>query len=226
MLCEKIGANIDEVKNGMGKDERIGPHFLQTGIGYGGSCFPKDTKALVQLAGNVQHPFELLEAVIRVNKRQQSFPVTKAKELLGSLHGKRVTVLGLAFKPNTDDVREAASLTIISELLAEGAIITAFDPIAIPNARQILGDTISYQSNLKSSLLNADLAIIATDWDVIKQLPLTVYTQCMRIPFIIDGRNCYPLQEVQKQPLTYISIGRSVITLEKSLSSKKTAMEA
>ena len=148
-ICEKVGANIEEVSNGVGRDQRIGRHFLQAGIGYGGSCFPKDTKALVQLAGNVQHPFELLKAVIEVNNRQAVLPVMKAKEIIGSLMGKKVAVLGLAFKPNTDDVREAASLTIVRELLEEGAEVTAFDPIAIPNAQRILGNTIEYTQDIQ-----------------------------------------------------------------------------
>ena len=151
-ICEKVGANIEEVTNGVGKDERIGRHFLQAGIGYGGSCFPKDTKALVQLAGNVQHPFELLKAVIEVNNRQASLPVMKAKEIIGSLKGKKVAVLGLAFKPKTDDVREAAALTIVRKLLEEGAEVTAFDPIAIPNAQRILGNTIEYTQDIHLAL--------------------------------------------------------------------------
>ena len=137
-LCEKVGANIDEVSKGIGKDRRIGPHFLQAGIGYGGSCFPKDTKALAGLAGNVQHPFELLESVIKVNNRQQSLPIIKAKEVFGSLTGKKMSRLGLSFKPSTDDIREAASIRIIKELLSEGAIVSVFDPIAMPNVKKYL----------------------------------------------------------------------------------------
>ena len=174
-LCEKVGANIDEVANGIGTDKRIGPHFLQAGIGYGGSCFPKDTKALAKLAGNVQHSFELLNAVITVNNRQQSLPVVKAKETLGSLAGKKVTVLGLAFKPKTDDIREAASLKIIKELLLEGAQVTAYDPIAIPNAQKVLGFDLSYTDDIREALLDSDLAIIATEWEQIKLFPLHLY---------------------------------------------------
>lgn len=225
-LCEKVGANIDEVTLGIGKDHRIGPHFLQAGIGYGGSCFPKDTKALVQLAGNVQHPFNLLKAVIEINSRQQAIPVKKAMGMLGTLKGKKVTLLGLAFKPNTDDIREAASLIIIRDLLAEGAFVTAFDPIAIPNTRQIIGDAIQYTSNIKNALFDADLAIIATEWDVIKQLSLGVYTECMKTPIVIDGRNCYSLQEVQQYPITYISVGRPKLTPNLKLTTKRTALEA
>ena len=213
-ICEKVGANIDEVANGVGQDQRIGRHFLQAGIGYGGSCFPKDTKALVQLAGNVQHPFELLKAVIEVNNRQASFPVMKAKETIGSLKGKKVAILGLAFKPKTDDVREAAALTIVRELLEEGAEVTAFDPVAIPNAKRILGETIEYTKDIQLALRYADLAIIATEWEEIKLIPLETYPLYMKEPVVIDGRNCYSLQEIQKYPMTYISMGRPMIMNE------------
>lgn len=211
-ICEKVGANIEEVTNGVGRDGRIGRHFLQAGIGYGGSCFPKDTKALVQLAGNVQHPFELLKAVIEVNNRQAILPVMKGKEIIGSLLGKKVALLGLAFKPNTDDVREAAALMIVGELLKEGAKVTAFDPIAIPNARRILGNTIKYTQDIRLALKHADLAIIATEWEEIKHIPLETYKLYMKEPVVIDGRNCYSLQEIQKYPITYISIGRPTVT--------------
>ncbi|KON86541.1 UDP-glucose 6-dehydrogenase [Sporosarcina globispora] len=210
-ICEKVGANIDEVAYGIGQDKRIGPHFLQTGIGYGGSCFPKDTKALVQLAGNVKHSFELLESVIKVNNRQQALAVLKAKEILGSLKGKKVALLGLAFKPDTDDVREAASLTITRALKDEGAKVTAYDPAAIPNARKVLGNTIEYTMDIQLAIEEADAAIIATEWDHIKHLPLEIYTEKMKSPIIIDGRNCYSLQDIRKHPITYISIGRPSI---------------
>lgn len=213
-ICEKVGANIDEVAKGIGKDERIGPYFLKAGIGYGGSCFPKDTKALVQLAGNMQHSFDLLQAVIEVNTHQASLPVLKAKEVIGSLKGKKVALLGLSFKPNTDDVREAASLVIVKELLKEGAIITAYDPIAIPNAQHVLGNTIEYTQDIRLALLHADVAIIATEWEEIRQLPLDSYELYMKKPIVIDGRNCYSLKEIRKHPMTYISIGRPTVINE------------
>ena len=208
-LCEKVGANIDEVSYGIGQDKRIGPHFLQAGIGYGGSCFPKDTKALAKLAGNVQHSFELLNAVIEVNKRQQSLPVQKALELFGSLHGKKVTVLGLAFKPKTDDIREAASIQIINGLLNEGAIVTAYDPIAISNAKKIFANRISYTEDIREALMDSELVIIATEWDQIKSFPLHLYELYMKEAFIIDGRNCLSLHEIKDHSIHYFSIGRS-----------------
>ncbi|MGJ7922542.1 UDP-glucose dehydrogenase family protein [Neobacillus sp. LXY-4] len=213
-ICEKVEANIEEVANGIGGDHRIGRSFLKAGIGYGGSCFPKDANALVQLAGNVEHPFELLEAVIKVNNHQHSLPVKKAKELIGSLRGKKVAVLGLSFKPDTDDVREAASLTIVNDLLEEGAVITAYDPVAVRNAQNILGDRIEYTTEIQTALLEAELAIIATEWDQIKHTPLDFFLLYMKEPIIIDGRNCYPLEKIEQYPLTYISIGRPAIIHE------------
>ena len=208
-LCEKVGANIDEVSYGIGQDKRIGPHFLQAGIGYGGSCFPKDTKALAKLAGNVQHSFELLNAVIEVNNRQQSLPVLKAKERFGSLLGKKVTVLGLSFKPKTDDIREAASLQIINGLLNESAIVTAYDPIAITNAKKVFGNRITYTDDIRDALMDSELAIIATEWDQIKSFPLHLYELYMKEAIIIDGRNCLPLHEMKDHSIYYVSIGRS-----------------
>jgi UDPglucose 6-dehydrogenase len=211
-LCEKVGANIEEVSYGMGMDKRIGASYLQAGIGYGGSCFPKDTKALVQLAGNVHHPFELLESVIKVNQHQHSLLVMKAKEWVGSLKGKKAALLGLAFKPETDDIREAVSLTIIKELLEEGSIVTAYDPMAIPNAHNLIGDSIEYTTNIRQALKDADFAVIATEWDQIKHLPLDTYAAYMKEPIVFDGRNCYSLKDMERYPITYVSIGRPTIT--------------
>ncbi|WHY78254.1 UDP-glucose/GDP-mannose dehydrogenase family protein [Neobacillus sp. WH10] len=207
-ICKNVGACIEEVAYGIGQDKRIVHHFLKAGIGYGGSCFPKDTKALIQLSGDFKQRYELLEAVINVNNRQQSLPVLKAKEIIGSLQGKKIALLGLAFKADTDDIRESAAITIIKELLEAGAVVTAYDPIAIPNARRIIGNAIEYTEEIRQALLNADLALIATDWDQIKHLPLEVYLTHMKEPIVIDGRNCYPLQEIRQYPIIYRSIGR------------------
>jgi UDPglucose 6-dehydrogenase len=213
-ICEKVGANIEEVAYGIGQDKRIGPNFLKAGIGFGGSCFPKDTKALVQLAGNVKHHFKILEAAIKVNDYQKSYLVLKAKEMLGFMRNKRVAVLGLAFKPDTDDIREAASLTIIHELIKEQALVTAYDPVAVANVRKLFGSTIKYTANIREALQDADLAIIATEWEQIKHLPLEDYVSYMKDSIVIDGRNCYSLAEIKKHPITYISIGRPVIMKE------------
>lgn len=213
-ICETVGANIDEVAFGIGQDKRIGPHFLKAGIGYGGSCFPKDTKALVQLGGNKKKSLRLLEAVIEVNNLQQSLPVLMARETVGTLEGKKIALLGLAFKADTDDVRESAALTIVKDLLDEGAVVTAYDPIAIPNARKILGNTIEYTEDLRQALFDADLAIIATEWDQIKYLPLGEYVNQMNRPIVIDGRNCYSPTEMRNFPITYRSVGRPIFVHE------------
>ncbi|MEH7224212.1 UDP-glucose/GDP-mannose dehydrogenase family protein [Bacillus sp. JJ1566] len=210
-MCEKVGANIDDVTYGIGKDQRIGPYFLKAGLGYGGSCFPKDTRALMHTSGSLGHHFELLEAVIQVNNRQKSYPVIKAKEIVDSLKGKKVAVLGLSFKPNTDDMREAASITVIRELLQEGANVIAYDPVAIQNAKQIFGNSIDYTDEIPTAIQRADLTIITTEWEQIKQFPLDLYSLYMREPKVIDGRNCYPLEEIQKYPLVYVSVGRPTV---------------
>jgi UDPglucose 6-dehydrogenase len=208
-ICEKVGANIEDVAYGIGLDQRIGPHFLKAGIGYGGSCFPKDTKALVQIAGNVQHQFELLEAVIKVNNKQQVKLVKKAKQIFGSLNGKKCAILGLSFKPNTDDVREAASIVMAKELVKEGAAVVGYDPIAIDNAKSVLGDSIQYAHSIEEAVQNADIALIATEWEEIKQFPLRKYVELMKTPYVFDGRNCYSLEEIKKYRLKYYSIGRN-----------------
>ena len=207
-ICEKVGANVEDVAYGMGLDTRIGPQFLRAGIGYGGSCFPKDTKALVQIAGDVDHQFELLEAVINVNNKQQVKLVEKARNRFGSLRGKKVALLGLAFKPNTDDMREAASIVIVRELLKDGATVTAYDPVAVENAKRVIGDGVMYASSVEGALTDADLAMIVTEWEEIKQTPLDLYMKQMKTPIVFDGRNCYPLEEAGNHGLEYHSIGR------------------
>ncbi|KAB2329714.1 UDP-glucose/GDP-mannose dehydrogenase family protein [Cytobacillus depressus] len=207
-ICEKVGANVETVAYGMEKDKRIGHSFLQEGIGYGGSCLPKDANALVQIADEMENPFELLKAVIQVNNRQRLLPVMKAKELVGSLVGKRVALLGLAFKPGIDDIHEAASLTIINALFHEGANVIGYDPIAVRNVEKLVGDAIEYTTDLISALFNAEVAIIVTDWDEIKQFPLELFEIYMKEAVIIDGRNCYSLEKIQNYDITYVSIGR------------------
>jgi UDPglucose 6-dehydrogenase len=217
-ICGKLGANIEDVAKGMGMDKRIGDKFLNAGIGYGGSCFPKDTKALVQIAGGVNHTFDLLESVINVNNKQQQIPVDIAQMVLrGGLEGKKVAMLGLAFKPNTDDMRESASIVLAQKLTDLGANISAFDPIAMDNAKRLLPETVHYATSTKEALQDADVAIIVTEWDEFKDLPLTVFEQQMKQPIVIDGRNCYPLSYVETANIDYYSIGRpSVIRAKKS----------
>ncbi|WP_093043284.1 UDP-glucose dehydrogenase family protein [Thalassobacillus cyri] len=210
-ICEKIGADVGEVSYGMGLDKRIGSHFLQAGIGYGGSCFPKDTSALVHLAGGVEHDFELLKSVIRVNNHQQATLVDKAKQRFGSLAGKRIAILGLAYKPNTDDMREAASLTVIERLVEEKAAVIAYDPHAIEKAKPILPRSIAYGGSLQEALTEADAAFILTEWDEIKRFPLSDVESLMNSPILFDGRNCFQLEEIRKHNIEYHSVGRPSI---------------
>jgi len=211
-ICEKVGANIEEVALGIGQDKRIGPQFLRAGIGYGGSCFPKDTKALVQIAGDVQHRFELLEAVIKVNSSQQVRFVRKAKELFGPLNGKNAAILGLSFKPNTDDVREAASIEIANSLLKEGSAVSVYDPVSTENAKRSLGDRVVYHESIESALDQADFCIICTEWEEISSFPLVDYKRLLRQPYIFDGRNCLNPIEAGRLGIHYYSIGRKPST--------------
>ncbi|WP_185806961.1 UDP-glucose dehydrogenase family protein [Bacillus salinus] len=207
-ICEKVGANIEDVANGIGQDSRIGNQFLRAGIGYGGSCFPKDTKALVQIAGNVQHKFELLESVIRVNNAQQALLFKKAVEIVGSFEGKKVAVLGLAFKPNTDDIREAASFVLIGKLVDAGAHVVVYDPIAMEKARVVLGSRVSYAGDVESCVREAEATFLVTEWDEIRSIPLSWYIDWMNTPLLLDGRNCYTLEDADALPIQYVSIGR------------------
>ncbi|MGM0876421.1 MAG: UDP-glucose dehydrogenase family protein [Bacillota bacterium] len=215
-ICEKVGANIEDVSKGIGMDQRIGPKFLQAGLGYGGSCFPKDTKALVQLAGNVHHRFQLLEAVINVNNKQPLILLEKAKNIVGSFKGKKVAVLGVAFKPNTDDIRESAGLVVIKELITQGAVVNVYDPIAIQHAKKVLGETVLYCNTIDKAIYDTDITFISTEWKQVNNYPLKKYKELMKRPQIIDGRNCYSLDAVKEENITYASIGRETIFLSEA----------
>jgi UDPglucose 6-dehydrogenase len=210
-LCEKLGADVSDVATGMGMDDRIGNKFLQAGIGYGGSCFPKDTNALVQIASFVEHEFNLLKSVIQVNNEQQRLLLKKAKTRFGSLDGKKVALLGLAFKPNTDDMREAASITLSHELVQEGAIVIAYDPIAMENAKKHLPEETIYTQSAEEAVKQADLVFIVTEWNEIKEITFNDYVNWLKTPIIFDGRNCYSLEEAAKYPVEYHSVGRNTI---------------
>ncbi|MBE5102878.1 UDP-glucose dehydrogenase family protein [Priestia aryabhattai] len=214
-ICEKVGADIEDIAIGMGQDKRIGKDFLKAGIGYGGSCFPKDTNALVQIAGNNEHNFELLKSVIKVNNNQQKTLVNRLVNRFAELKGKRIAILGIAFKPNTDDIREAASIVIINELAKLGADIIAYDPIAIENAKKILPKEISYASSVNDALSDADAALILTEWEEIKEINLSKLSNTMKEPILFDGRNCFSLEEVRVSNVEYHSIGRP--SLERKL---------
>ncbi|QIW21076.1 UDP-glucose dehydrogenase family protein [Bacillus thuringiensis] len=214
-ICEKLDADVEHVANGMGLDKRIGTQFLKSGIGYGGSCFPKDTHALIQIAGNVEHDFDLLKSVITVNNNQQASLVEKVKNILGDIKGKHVAMLGLAFKPNTDDMREAASIVIANDLVELGAKVIAYDPIATENAKKILPNEIEYVSSIEDAVINADVTLIVTEWDDIKSFPIEKYIELMKQPIIFDGRNCHGLEYVQGFNVDYYSVGRPAVVREK-----------
>jgi nucleotide sugar dehydrogenase len=207
-ICDRLGANVDEVARGMGLDHRIGRQFLKAGIGYGGSCFPKDTKALVQLAGNHHHDFNLLKSVIEVNNHQQVILLERMLSRFGTLEGKKVAVLGLAFKPNTDDMRESPALALIPKLNAMGAQVTAYDPVALANAKKQLGAGTRFTDYVADALSGADCALIITDWPDIKKMDPETYVRLMVSPVVFDGRNCYSLEAATKAGLEYYSIGR------------------
>lgn len=210
-LCEKLDADITEVAQGMGMDKRIGPHFLNAGIGYGGSCFPKDTNALMQIAGNADYDFDLLKSVIEVNKKQQEILVEKALHRFGSLKGLKVAVLGLSFKPNTDDVREAASIPVINSLTQQGVKVVAYDPVATENAKGMLPGTVHFSNSIDDAILNVDCSFILTEWPEIVSFKLNKYSSYMKEPVIFDGRNCYSREEAEYSGIEYYSIGRKTV---------------
>lgn len=213
-LCELTGANIEDVARGMGMDQRIGSQFLKAGVGYGGSCFPKDTKALATQARNYGYDFKILQSVIEVNSRQKQQLLTKARALLGSLEGKRAAVLGLAFKPHTDDIREAPGIELVGQLLAEQADVSVYDPAAAVNARERFGDRLYYASGIDSAIKGADLAFIMTEWPQIVHYELKNFKLFMRTPLIFDGRNCYGLEEAEREGLMYVSVGRKAVSVK------------
>ncbi len=207
-VCEETGADVTVVARGMGLDNRIGPSFLRAGIGFGGSCFPKDVAALKQIAGNSGYHFQLLNAVIEVNELQKRRVIGKLEKHLGTLVGKRIALLGLAFKPNTDDMREAASLVLGSRLLAEGAIVRAHDPIAGAAAVPLMHG-VDVMDDVHAALRGADAAILVTEWPEYQQLDLADVAREMRTPLLIDGRNVFDPDAVAAAGLTYEGIGRA-----------------
>ncbi|WP_144479311.1 UDP-glucose/GDP-mannose dehydrogenase family protein [Cytobacillus oceanisediminis] len=220
-LCEHTGANIEDVAKGMGMDHRIGSHFLNAGIGYGGSCFPKDTKALEKLTEYYDYDFKILRSVIEVNSRQKQQLFYKAKELFGTFQGKRVAVLGLAFKPHTDDIREAPAIELVARLLDEQADISVYDPAALSNAAHLFGSGVYYAENADTAIKGADAVFIMTEWPQITEYELTRFPLLMRQPIIFDGRNCYGLDQAEAAGLTYFSIGRKAVNVHDSLKSLK-----
>ena len=207
-LCEVVGADVDQVRKGIGSDNRIGPAFLFPGPGYGGSCFPKDVKALVRTARSFQVPLRVLDAVEDANDAQKHVLFRKVQECLGSVQGKRVAVWGLAFKPNTDDMREAPALVLIAELLAAGAEVIAHDPVAMHETERRIGKTITYAASNYEAIEGADALIVVTDWNEYRHPDFERIRTALRGPVVIDGRNLYDANKMRGMGFTYSSIGR------------------
>ena len=207
-LCEIVGANIEDVAKGMSYDERIGSKFLKAGIGYGGSCFPKDTKALHWLASHNGYELKTVKAAIEVNESQKLRLVRKAANLVESFDGMKVCVLGLTFKPETDDLREAPSIPNIQYLLERGAEVVAYDPVGIENAKKIFKDSITYTTSIDEAIKDADICFIMTEWKQILNYDISNYKNKMKRPLVFDGRNCYTLDTMKDLGIEYYSIGR------------------
>ena len=209
-FCELVGADVDKVRIGMGTDSRIGKRFLFPGIGYGGSCFPKDVKALHKSGKNVNYDFKILNSVIDINKKQKVALIPKIKQYFGdNLKGKKIGVWGLAFKPETDDIREAPSLDVIDALLELGAKITAFDPEAMNNVQKKLGDKIDFAQGMYGALEDADALVICTEWGVFRNPNFQVMKELLKGDVIFDGRNLYDVEEIKAEGFHYESIGRN-----------------
>lgn len=207
-VCEIIGANIEDVAKGMSFDPRIGDKFLKAGIGYGGSCFPKDTKALHWLAEDNGYEIKTVKATIEVNENQKFKLIKKARKRFKRLKGLKVAVLGLTFKPGTDDLREAPSIPNVKILLEEGAQVFAYDPVGMENFKKLFPTGVNYVDNLEVALESADVAFIFTEWQQIQKVGLKKFKELMKAPIIFDGRNCYSLEEAEEAGVEYYSIGR------------------
>ncbi|MED4354208.1 UDP-glucose/GDP-mannose dehydrogenase family protein [Schinkia azotoformans] len=215
-LCEAVGADVQDVAKGMGKDKRIGEAFLNPGIGYGGSCFPKDVKALLKTANIYGTNFSMLKETIIINEKQQHLLVKKAINRLGDLKGKKIAMLGLSFKPETDDMREAPSIKIAHLLSQMGTDVVAYDPIATNNAKKVIGNIIRYANSAFEAADGADALFIVTEWDEFKQIDLTRLLQKMKEPIIFDGRNCYGIEKLKScETLEYYPIGKPAVIIEK-----------
>jgi UDPglucose 6-dehydrogenase len=209
-ICERVGADVDMVRRGIGSDERIGKRFLFPGIGYGGSCFPKDVQALVKSSHESDYEFKILKAVIEVNENQKMHLIPKIKTYFkGKLTGKHFALWGLAFKPNTDDIREAPALFIIDALIKEGASVSVYDPEAMPNVKKQIGDRVKYGENQYDVLEKADALIIATEWNEFRTPNFLKMVTSMKNKVIFDGRNLFDLNAIRELGFYYVSIGRA-----------------
>ncbi|MEP6928033.1 MAG: UDP-glucose/GDP-mannose dehydrogenase family protein [Ginsengibacter sp.] len=211
-LCERFGADVDMIRKGMGSDDRIGKRFLFSGIGYGGSCFPKDVKALSKSAHQANYDFKILEAVMEVNESQKIHLLPKVYSFFkNDIKGKKIALWGLSFKPSTDDIREAPSLKIIDELTAKGATIIAYDPEAMENVKKEIGDKITYAENQYDALENADALLIATEWSEFRTPDFNRMKSLLKNPVIFDGRNLFELYQMEECGFHYESVGRKII---------------
>ncbi|QEH43633.1 UDP-glucose/GDP-mannose dehydrogenase family protein [Chitinophaga sp. XS-30] len=214
ILCEKLGADVDMVRRGIGSDDRIGKRFLFPGIGYGGSCFPKDVQALVKSSQEVQYDFRILDAVMDVNEKQKLFLLPKISAYYkGNLKGRHFALWGLAFKPNTDDIREAPALYIIDALVKEGATVSVFDPEAMANVKGVIGDKVTYAENQYAALDKADALIIATEWSVFRTPDFDRIADTLKEKVVFDGRNLFEVPRMQELGFFYESVGRKPSTL-------------
>ncbi len=211
-LCERIGANVDMVRAGIGSDTRIGKRFLFPGVGYGGSCFPKDVRALAKTAGDHAYDFHILKSVMQVNEHQRHILTRKIKTFFNDdLNGKTIAIWGLSFKPNTDDIREAPALYIIDELLEAGAVVKVYDPEAMGNVKALYGDRLQFASDQYEALGGADALAIVTEWSVFRTPSFQMMADLMNDKVIFDGRNLYDLDQLEEQGFYYDSIGRTTI---------------
>lgn len=223
-FCEMVGADIEDVAKGMSYDPRIGDKFLKAGIGYGGSCFPKDTKALHWLANDNGYELKTIKATIEVNENQKYKLYREAKKVFGNLKGLKVAVLGLTFKPGTDDLREAPSLPNVRRLLDDGAEIVAYDPVGENNFKRFYPNEIEYVDNPETTLKDADVAFIFTEWNEIKNLELDKFVELMKTPIIFDGRNCFEIDKAEEKQIDYYSVGRkAVLNYENSINKEVAA---
>lgn len=206
-LCERVGANVDSVRKGIGTDSRIGSKFLYAGCGYGGSCFPKDVKALVHTGLDNDYHMEVIEAVERVNEKQKSIVYDKIIKAVGDVKGKTIAILGLAFKPETDDMREAPALVVIDKLLKDGATVRVFDPIAMDECKRRIGDVVTYCKNMYDASDGADVFALITEWRQFRMPSWNVINKVMKGNVVIDGRNIYDRQELEEQGFVYTRIG-------------------
>jgi UDPglucose 6-dehydrogenase len=212
-ICDKVGANVDMVRRGIGTDSRIGKQFLYSGVGYGGSCFPKDVQALIKTSEEYGYDFKILKSVETVNYAQKHLLIEKIERRFGgaaNLKGKRFALWGLSFKPNTDDIREAPSLVVIEELLKRGAAVCAFDPEAMENVRRLFEGKITFVASQYDALVDADALIIVTEWNEFRNPDFDKMKKFLKTPLVFDGRNVFDVAKMKQLGFEYFSIGRPI----------------